>query len=85
MDTDNKTQKNAAPQAGSLPTPKMRRGLKGFFAETARELKKVTWPPYKEVNRLTGVVLGVCALVVITLTVMSLVVGTGISALSQGK
>lgn len=84
MDTDNKTQKTVAPTAGALPTPKMKRGIKGFFAEVSRELKKVTWPPYKEVNRLTGVVLGVCALVVLTLTVMSLVVATGITAISKG-
>ncbi|MFN8219876.1 MAG: preprotein translocase subunit SecE [Fimbriimonadales bacterium] len=79
MDAQSKT-----PTTGSLPTPKMKRGLKGFFAEVTREMKKVTWPPYKEINRLTGIVLAVCGLVVLTLTIMHLVADTAVHTITKG-
>ena len=68
----------------TLPTPKSRRGVKGFVTEVIRELKKVDWPPVKEVNRLTGVVLAVCALVVGVLAAMSWVANEVVNLL-QGK
>ena len=46
--------------ASTVPLPKSKRGLKGFFQETAAELKKVHWPTRRETTRLTGVVLTVC-------------------------
>ena len=55
------------PQSG-LPMPKSNRGLKGYFQEVRREVKKVNWPTIPETHRLTGVVLGVCALLVVILT-----------------
>lgn len=48
------------PTSGAVPLPSSRRGLKGYFAEVGRELKKVSWPSRKEVTRLTGVVLTIC-------------------------
>ena len=35
--------------AGSIPLPKSKRGLKGFISEVQREMKKVTWPTFKDV------------------------------------
>jgi preprotein translocase subunit SecE len=67
-----------------IPAIKNRRGPKGFFTDVIRELKKVDWPPAREVNRLTGVVLVVCALVVAILWGMSEVASTIVS-LIQGK
>lgn len=68
----------------SLPTPKLNRGIKGFFAEISREMKKVTWPPHKETNRLTGIVLAVCGLVVVILTAMHFAADMIISAMTKG-
>lgn len=58
------------PQA-SIPVPRSKRGFKGFFAEVGREMKKVNWPTRAETNRLTGVVLAVCVLMVTVLVLMS--------------
>lgn len=72
------------------PTPapfgprKGRRGPRAYFAEVGRELKKVEWTPPKEVNRLTGVVLIVCAFVVGVLWLLSEAASTIIGML-QGK
>ena len=68
----------------SVATPKSRRGFKGFWIDVYRELKKVEWPKTKEVNRLTVVVLVVCAMVVAILSAMSVVAGTVVNLL-QGK
>ena len=62
------------PQAG-LPLPKSSRGIKGYFQEVRREIKKVNWPTVPETHRLTGVVLGVCALLVAILTALGAVFG----------
>ena len=70
--------------AGSLPTPKIRRGLKTFFAETIREMRKVNWPNRSETNRLTGVVLVVCFMVVVFLSVAGLLFGTIIDFVARG-
>lgn len=58
--------------ATNVPTPKMRRGAKGFLTDTRAELKKVTWPTRTETNRLTGVVLAVCVLCVLFLYGLSM-------------
>ena len=42
--------------------PGSKRGLKGYFAEVRREVKKVHWPTPQETNRLTGIVLVVCGI-----------------------
>jgi len=74
------------PQPGSsIPVPKAARGgLKGYIADVTRELKKVDWPPVKETNRLTGVVLAICILIAAVMTIMSFGIDT-IIKLIQGK
>ena len=54
--------------SGGLAVPRSKRGLKGYFAEVKREAKKVSWPTIPETHRLTGVVLGVCTILVAVLT-----------------
>lgn len=60
---------------GGIPVPRSNRGLKGYFQEVRREIKKVNWPTVPETHRLTGVVLGVCALLVVILTSLGYVFG----------
>ena len=55
----------------TLPIPSSKKGPRGFFRDLKLEMKHVTWPKPREATRLTGVVLGVCALVTIMLTVFS--------------
>lgn len=71
--------------SGSLPTPKMRRGLKSFLADVGREMKKVNWPTKGETNRLTGVVLVVCAALVAILTGLGWFFGLFIDFVTKGK
>jgi preprotein translocase subunit SecE len=59
---------------GGMPLPRSPRGIKSFFADVVREMKKVSWPTRSETNRMTGIVLAVCALVVGILTVMNIIV-----------
>lgn len=77
--------KTPQPAPSSIPVPrKTRGGLKGYINDVVRELKKVDWPPIKETNRLTGVVLAVCALIALVMYVLSLGVDTVIKII-QGK
>ena len=69
---------------GSLPIPRSKRGLRGFFNEVGREMKKVSWPTRAETYRLTSVVLGVCCLVTAVMLVMSWFFGAFIQMLTQG-
>jgi preprotein translocase SecE subunit len=73
------------PTGGAVPLPKSKRGVKAFFADVMRELKKVTWPKPSETNRMTGVVMAVCLLVVIILTAMSYLVDTIMKLLTTGQ
>ncbi len=68
-----KTKEMAAPVA--LPGIK-KRGLKGFYRDVVREMKHVHWPTRHETNRLTGVVLAVCLIVIGVLTALSIVFDT---------
>lgn len=54
---------NTPSTPSSIPLPKSKRGLKGYWTEVGREMKKVTWPTRHETTRLTGVVLAVCVMV----------------------
>ena len=56
--------------SGGIPVPRSPRGPKGYFQEVRREIKKVNWPTVPETHRLTGVVLGVCAILVAVLTAL---------------
>jgi len=76
---------NQPQRASSIPTPKMRRGPKGFFNEVSREMKKVSWPTKAETNRLTGVVLTVCGILTVMLTVLSYACEALTNLITQGK
>jgi len=80
---DNKP--TAAAATGSIPIPKSSRGVKGFFSDVRRELKKVTWPTVPETNRLTGVVLAVCLMLMIILGVMGTTFDTVIHLLTSSS
>lgn len=58
----------------SIPIPKMRRGIRGFYKDVVSEMRHVTWPGPQETSRLTTVVLSVCLGVVLMLFGMSVVV-----------
>jgi preprotein translocase SecE subunit len=73
------------PRGGSMPVPKSKRGVKGFFAEVGREMKKVSWPNRPETNRLTGVVLVVCLILVTVLSVLGHVSDLIIQLLTRGS
>jgi len=70
---------------GSLPIPRSKRGVKGFFSEVVREMKKVSWPTVKETNRLTGVVLAVCLLIGSIMILMGFAFGALIDFMTKGK
>lgn len=70
--------------AGKIPVPSSKRGFKGFFNEVGRELKKVSWPSARETNRLTGIVLAVCGLLIAVLYAMSYVAATVVNILQKG-
>jgi preprotein translocase SecE subunit len=70
---------------GSLPIPRSKRGVKGFFSEVVREMKKVSWPTVKETNRLTGVVLAVCLLIGSIMILMGSAFGALIDFMTKGK
>jgi preprotein translocase SecE subunit len=74
MSTAMEDREQSAPT--SLPIPKVRRGFRQFFRDVGQEMRKVHWPSRPETNRLTGVVLGVCLLVVTFLTVLSVIIET---------
>lgn len=65
--------------------PKSRRGFKGFLSEVQREIKKVSWPTPKETNRLTGIVLAVCALIVGILAALSFISENFVDLVTKGK
>ncbi|MBI1333574.1 MAG: preprotein translocase subunit SecE [Armatimonadetes bacterium] len=60
----------------SLPIPKAKRGVKSFFEGVKREMRKVTWPTYQETNRLFGVVVVVCLLLIVMMTGLGYVFDT---------
>ena len=59
----------------------MRRGVKGFYRDVVREMKHVTWPKPQETTRLTGVVLAVCAMIVVLLMLATFVFGEAVRAI----
>ncbi len=71
-------------KAGALPVPKMKRGVKGFYKDVVREMKHVTWPKPQETTRLTGVVLAVCAMIVVLLMLATFVFGKIVHAIVTG-
>lgn len=83
MPKENKENPQPTP-VPSLPRPRSKRGVKGFFAEVGREMKKVHWPKPKETNRLTGVVLTVCTLLTLILFLFSTASHEVVRVLTQG-
>ncbi len=83
-DKDN-SEKFGMQPASSVPLPKMRKGLKGFYRDVLREMKHVHWPTRHETNRLTGVVLAICALTVLILTALSQVFQVVFDIILRGK
>ncbi|MFZ4508696.1 MAG: preprotein translocase subunit SecE [Fimbriimonas sp.] len=75
---------NEGQRGGAIPIPKSKFGLKGFYTEVLREMKKVNWPDRSETNRLTGVVLAICLLLVLTLAGLSIVFDTVVKLITQG-
>lgn len=71
------------PPQAPIPLPKSKRGMRGFWTEVVRELKKVSWPTAKETSRLTGVVLAVCTFLVLALMVMNFTADTLFKILSN--
>lgn len=69
---------------GGVPTPRLKRGLRGFLIEVQREMKKVSWPTRPETNRLTVVVLSVCLLLVTFLSALGFVFGFVIDIITRG-
>ena len=80
----NTNQSEPSKGRGSVPVPKSKRGVKGFFNEVNREMKKVSWPTRIETNRLTAVVLTVCAGLVVLFTALSYVFDTVVTILTKG-
>ena len=68
-----------------IPIPRSRRGLKTYWNEVAREMKKVSWPTVAETNRLTGIVLGVCVLIGAIMILMSSAFGMIVDLLTKGS
>ncbi|MBS1701991.1 MAG: preprotein translocase subunit SecE [Armatimonadetes bacterium] len=50
--------------------------MKSFFEGVKREMRKVTWPTYQETNRLFGVVVVVCLLLIVMMTGLGYVFDT---------
>lgn len=72
-----------AKPSGNVPVPKMRRGFKTFLNEVWREMKRVQWPTRHETNRLTGVVLALCSMIVVLLFLMGMLVGSALQLILQ--
>ena len=67
----------------STPLPKPGRGgLKGYFGDVMRELKKVQWPTPRETTRLTGVVIAVCGICLVVISAMSFIMGSLVEMLT---
>ena len=81
---NNEPENQGPKQPSSIPIPKSKRGMKGFFTDVNRELKKVNWPSRPETNRLTGVVLAVCVMMAVLLLAMGEVAQTFVSLITKG-
>ncbi len=67
----------------SLPLPKSKRGPKSFIEGVKREMRKVSWPAYKETNRLFGVVVAVCILLTGIMAVLGIFFETLIDIITK--
>jgi len=71
--------------AVSIATPKFKRGLKGFFTDTSREMKKVNWPTKRETSRLTFVVLSLVVVIAVMLSIMGWASDTFVAVITKGR
>jgi preprotein translocase SecE subunit len=71
--------------ATSLPTPKMKRGLKGFLNDVSREMKKVAWPSRAETNRLTFVVLTLVVSIAVMVSLMGWASEVIVALITKGR
>jgi len=69
----------------AIATPKFKRGLKGFVADTKREMNKVNWPTKKETTRLTSVVLSLVIVIAVMLSLMGWASDTVVALITKGK
>ena len=76
---------NAPAKPGSIATPKFKRGVKGFWSDTKREMTKVSWPTRKETTRLSGVVISLVVIVSAALVGFGWVADTIINIVTGGK
>ena len=67
----------------TIALPNDKRGVKPFFAGVKRELKKVSWPTTKETNRLFGVVVSVCVLLIVVMGVLGFFFETLINLITR--
>jgi preprotein translocase subunit SecE len=65
--------------------PRSKRGIKGFFSETRKELKKVHWPTRQENLKMSGVVLGISAMMAVLLLVLGYLSNAIVSLIVTGK
>ncbi len=83
--TDSKTPAKVGGVARAPRMPGSKRGFKGFYNDVNREVKKVSWPTTHETNRLTGVVLAVCGLIVLVLLILSELSDIVVKIITTGK
>lgn len=70
--------KKSTDEGGQLPAPARRRGgIVSFYNETVREMKKVTWPTWKETYLTTIMVFIMVALTVVFFFVVDTVLSWG--------
>jgi len=67
----------------SLPLPKAKRGVKSFYEGVKREMRKVSWPTYKETIPLFGVVVTVCLLLTVVMAVLGYFFETVINIITK--
>jgi len=65
---------NRLPKAGSVPVPKLKKGVGPFIKDALAEMKKVVWPTKREATRLSYVVFAVCGLVIVFLFGLSIII-----------
>lgn len=59
---------------GKVPTPDMRKGIKGFVQDVIREMKKVIWPTKADTIRFTMMVIVVMAAFIIYMYLLGVLI-----------
>jgi preprotein translocase subunit SecE len=74
MSTEGVKPESRLPKTGSVPVPKIKKGVGVFLKEALAEMKKVVWPTKRESTRLTYVVFAVCGMVIVFLFGLSIII-----------